>query len=72
MGEDWPAEKEREHTRVSKCSCKAEAVWTGDWGRGTGENKVGWGSCDGVLWREGVLECVLVGVRAAEELRRAM
>lgn len=43
-----PGSRKREHTRVSKCVCRAEAVR----GAGTGENKVDWGSCDRVLGRE--------------------
>lgn len=29
VGEVWEAEKEREHTRVRDCVCKAKAVWGG-------------------------------------------
>lgn len=40
MGEDWAAGKERKHTRVSKRVCARLRPS----GRGSGENKVGWGA----------------------------
>lgn len=42
MGEVWEAQREREHTRVSKSVSKAKAVWAGVWGEQGGLEEL-WG-----------------------------